>query len=148
MHFTIDSSYSPGHNPKLRTMVAINTPVYVVGHSIGGVTRHIVDLGNGDTADNPASTKELIYGPAFVVYDVFDDGGTNASVFENAKAFYNSFKTAIPVADIDAIINYCWEDEARDYEQCEQPENENETTGHIFETLRRVAFWLAGTKGA
>lgn len=147
MHFTIDKDFNHPDKRDQREF-KISEIAWVPGHSVGSWRRHIVELAEGDTADNPASTGFYLSGPALIVYDVAPDGGINTTIFDNALDFYKRFKTEIPVEDIEAIINYNWEAEARDYEQCELPESENETTGHVFEAMRRVAFWLAGTKGA
>jgi hypothetical protein len=52
--------------------------------------------------------------------------------------------------DVQAIVDYNWEDEKRDYEDCEDEDNRWETNsrvGHIFETLQRLRKWLeAGGK--
>jgi len=63
---------------------------YVPGHTLGnGWTRHIVELAEGDTADNPCSTKGPIYGPAFVTYDCHRSGIT-VHVDNNAGEFYDA----------------------------------------------------------
>lgn len=45
-----------------------------------------------------------------------------------------------PLKSIQAIVDYNWTDEERDYEECAS--NENEQSGHIFEHLERVEKWL------
>lgn len=61
---------------------------YVPGHDLGaGWTRHLVQLEEGDTADNPASSKGPIYGPCFLCYDVARSG-INVGVYDDAGGFY------------------------------------------------------------
>lgn len=45
-----------------------------------GWTRAAVVLDAGESADNPASTKGPIYGPAIVTYDRYADGGIRVHV--------------------------------------------------------------------
>lgn len=45
-----------------------------------GWHRASVNLHAGDTADNPASTKELVYGPCIITYERAPDGGITAIV--------------------------------------------------------------------
>lgn len=40
----------------------------------------VITLGENDTADNPASTKHVIPGPAVVTYFKYKDGGIEAMV--------------------------------------------------------------------
>lgn len=47
-----------------------------------GIVRTSVTLEAGDTAENPASTKQVIHGPAVVTYDRYPDGGIDALVEE------------------------------------------------------------------
>jgi len=62
---------------------------YVPGHDLGsGYTRHLVQLEEGDTADNPASTKGPIYGPCFICYDVHRSG-ISVGVYSNPGEFYD-----------------------------------------------------------
>lgn len=62
--------------------------VILNGHDIGnGWKRYMVQLEQGDTADNPASTKGPLYGPGFVVYDVAPSGIT-VREFDNAGQWY------------------------------------------------------------
>ncbi len=142
-HYTINKDW---HHPDARPYRA-DQIVYVPGHSVGDITRHVVELTAEDTADNPASTKDVLRGPAFIVYDHYVDGGTNVVVFENAKDFYATFKIDVPWEDIKQLIDYAYNDEARDYERHKR-DNDGEGTGHIFETIMRLSFWMAGSKGA
>lgn len=49
-----------------------------------GWHRATVTLEAGDTAENPASTSRLIYGPAIVTFDRAPDGGIIAHVEETS----------------------------------------------------------------
>lgn len=82
MHYTLNS-------PSV-IKAADSRSVHIPGHSLGeGWTRHIVELTEGDTADNPASTKSPLYGPGFIVYDVAKTGIT-VREFDDAGPFYDS----------------------------------------------------------
>lgn len=76
---------------------------YVPGHDIDdGWTRHMVQLDEGDTADNPASTKGPLYGPGFVVYDRHRTSIT-VREFDSPADFYNSMRsTQLLVQAIDS----------------------------------------------
>lgn len=83
MHFTLNRDQQVNGDPGLDVQ-------YIPGHSLGGgYTRHIAQLAEGDTADNPASSKGPIYGPCVVVYDVAPSG-IQIHVDEDASAFYKS----------------------------------------------------------
>lgn len=56
--------------------------VLAAGRSVNGVRVGEVSLAVGETASNPASTKDVIYGPAFVQYIEWPDGGIEARVRE------------------------------------------------------------------
>lgn len=87
MHYTISKEKAVADAPGMGEGVT-----YVVGHSLGdGWTRHIVQLAKGDTADNPASTKGPIYGPAFVVYDCHRSG-ISVAVLDSAGEFYDQLR--------------------------------------------------------
>lgn len=94
-HYTIDKDHSTiesmeTNKPKVKHR-------YIPGHSLGGGwTRHIVELAEGDTADNPASTKGPIYGPAFVVYDCHKTGIT-VHVHDDASEFYGALDKSVTV---------------------------------------------------
>lgn len=45
-------------------------------------------------------------------------------------------------ADIEVVVNYNWQDELRDYEECET-ESDNSREGHIFVVLNRLNNFLA-----
>ncbi len=82
--------------------------VYVVGHSLGnGWTRHIVELQEGETADNPASTKGPLYGPALVVYDV-SRTNIHVHVHKDAEEFYTAIQNP------DTTTNYVLDDQLAD----------------------------------
>lgn len=67
--------------------------VYVPGHSLGhGWTRHIAEIGDGDTHVNFASTKGPIYGPALVVTDISPSGITQR-IHDDAAGFYASLRS-------------------------------------------------------
>lgn len=131
MHYTI-----------YKEQAADDNTTYVVGHSLGGgYTRHIVELGDGDTSSNPSSTKGPIYGsnpPSLVVYDCHKTG-IRVVIYDSAKDFYESLFVSPPKEAMQAVVDYCWEDEAKSYE-------ENPCGGHVFEHLKVIAFWLAGNK--
>lgn len=141
-HYTINKDW---HHPDARPYRA-DQIVYVPGHSVGDITRHVVELGPDDTADNPASTKDVLRGPAFIVYDHYVDGGTNTVIFENAKDFYATFKIDVPWEDIRQLIDHNWEEATRDYAAL--ADAGDIVDGHIYETLLRLSFWHAGSKGA
>jgi hypothetical protein len=73
MHFTIDRE-GTGH--------------WLPPHDVGADrTRQLVQLGEGDSADNPSSSQRPFHGPAFVVYDN-DGSGVTARVFDGPAGFY------------------------------------------------------------
>ncbi len=40
--------------------------------------------------------------------------------------------------DIGAVVNYNWQSEQRDYEECQEEGNDNSAEGHIFLVLQRL----------
>ena len=52
-----------------------------------GWTRRYVELHQGDTADNAASTKHPVTGPAFVIYDQAPDGGITQRQYDTPLGY-------------------------------------------------------------
>jgi hypothetical protein len=50
------------------------------GQKAHGTAKVTIYLTKGDSAWNPASTKNLIYGPAEVMYEEMPDGAINAYI--------------------------------------------------------------------
>ena len=91
-HFTIDQDH--------RTIETRETGLPIVYHHIlnghdlgGGYTRYLVQMAEGDTADNPCSTKGPIYGPAFVCYDVHRSG-ISVQIYNDPGEFYDDIYAA------------------------------------------------------
>jgi hypothetical protein len=104
MHYTIRRDNHPTATTASGRTIGTVQHQYVPGHSLGdGWTRHIVELGEGDTADNPLSTKGPIYGPAFVVYDCHKTGIT-VHLHESAEEFYKAiWRVPFPDAEQDPM---------------------------------------------
>jgi hypothetical protein len=85
MHYTITQSeqdIDPARIPEAQVQ-------FVPGHDLGGgYTRHLVELGEGDTSSNPASTKGPILGPCFVCYDRHRTG-ISVQIYKDAGGFYD-----------------------------------------------------------
>lgn len=90
MHYTIYKSkqdIDPARIPEAQVQ-------FVPGHDLGGgYTRHLVQLAEGDTADNPASSKGPLYGPAFVCYDVHRSG-IDVGMYSGPGEFYDDIYDA------------------------------------------------------
>ena len=52
----------------------------------------------------------------------------------------------IPLGDLDTLLEYNWKDEEEDYKECQDTQNENEASGHIFESMKRLDVWLKQTR--
>lgn len=123
--------------------------IYVPGHSLGGGwTRQIVELCDGDSADNPSSTKAPLYGgtgkPQLVVYDTAPDGGVRTIIYDSVKDFYASLFNAPPVDAMQAIVTSLMDEAVADYDR--RKDAGEEVSGHDAEHLKVIAFWLAGNK--
>lgn len=89
MHYTINKNR---RNEQVRMKLGDADVQYVPGHSLGeGWTRHIVELAEGDTADNPGSTKHPVYGPCVMVYDVARSGITGTQ-YNDSAGFYKAIR--------------------------------------------------------
>ena len=51
-------------------------------------------------------------------------------------------KLTLPLEEMRAIVDYSWQSEQRDYEDCQQDNNDNETEGHVFLHLQAVDRYL------
>lgn len=84
-HFTLNQHQHGMHGNGVNGDIEVHwIPPHDIGH---GWKRHMVQLEEGDSADNPSSTKSLLYGPCFVVYDVAKTG-IRTSTFDTPEEWY------------------------------------------------------------
>lgn len=97
MHYTINKDWNHPNNAarrKEQRMDGITEYCYVPGHAFATYwVRRIVELQEGDTADNPAATGFYISGPCVVVYETSPDGRISSNTYARASDFYRELNT-------------------------------------------------------